>query len=391
MPKRAVIIVLDSAGIGEMPDSEEYGDKGANTLVNTARRVGGLHLPHLEAMGLGNLAPIEGVRPVERAEGAYGIMQEMSRGKDTTTGHWEMMGIITEKPFPTYPHGFPDEIIQEFEKRIGRKVLGNIAASGTEIIKMLGEEHIKTGYPIVYTSADSVFQIAAHEEVIPLEELYNMCKIARSLLTGEHNVGRVIARPFRGEPGNFYRTANRHDYALEPGRNILDCILEKGQEVVGIGKIKDIFAGRGVTRSYPTGSNQEGVNRLVEVLSQDFPGLIFVNLVDFDQLYGHRNDASGYARALQEFDARLPEIRENMQDDDMLIITADHGCDPTTPGTDHTREQVPLLVYGRKLKKGVNLGRRKTFADVGQTAAEHLEVPVDKNLAGESFYVLVRC
>lgn len=391
MGKRAVIIVLDSAGIGEMPDSEIYGDKGVNTLVNISRRVGGLNLPHLRAMGLGNLASIEGVAPVEKAFGAYGIMQEMSKGKDTTTGHWEMMGIVTEKPFPTYPDGFPDEIIKEFEKRIGRKVLGNIAASGTEIIKMLGEEHMKTGYPIVYTSADSVFQIAAHEEVIPLEELYEMCRIAREILTGEHNVGRVIARPFRGEPGSFYRTANRHDYALEPKKNILDFMLEQGREVVGIGKIKDIFAGRGVSRSYPTGSNREGVDRLLEVLTEDFSGLIFVNLVDFDQLYGHRNDAEGYARALEEFDRRMPEIQDNMKDDDMLVITADHGCDPTTPGTDHTREQVPLLVYGRKLKKNVNLGIRKSFADAGQTVAEHLEVKVDRSLAGESFYALVRC
>lgn len=391
MGKRAIIIVLDSAGIGEMPDSEEYGDKGVNTLVNTARRVGGLNLPYLEAMGLGNLGDIKGVKPVKKAKCAYGIMQEMSKGKDTTTGHWEMMGIITEKPFPTYPNGFPDEIIKQFEKRIGRKVLGNIAASGTEIIKMMGEEHIKTGYPIVYTSADSVFQVAAHEEVIPLDELYRMCEIAREMLTGEHNVGRVIARPFLGEPGNFYRTPNRHDYALAPGKNILDFILEQGKEVTGIGKIKDIFAGRGVKRSYPASNNMEGVDKLLEVLAEDSEGLIFVNLVDFDQLYGHRNDAEGYARALEEFDKRLVEIQDKMREDDILIITADHGCDPTIPGTDHTREQVPLLVYGKKLKENISLGVRKSFADVGKTAAEHLEIKIDDSLAGESFYALVRC
>ncbi|MBO8159166.1 phosphopentomutase [Thermosyntropha sp.] len=388
MKKRVIIIVLDSVGIGEMPDSHEYGDRGVNTLVNTARAVGGLSLPNMEAMGLGNIAEIMGVKPV-RAKGAYGIIQERSKGKDTTTGHWEMMGLIIEEPFPTYPEGFPPEIIEEFEKRIGKKVLGNVAASGTEIIKQLGKEHIKTGYPIVYTSADSVFQIAAHEEVIPLEELYNMCKIARSMLTGKHRVGRVIARPFLGEPVNFYRTANRHDYPVEPAYNILDAVLEQGKETIGIGKIKDIFAGRGIKTSYPTKNNMDGMDKLVNAMEKHEEGLIFVNLVDFDQLYGHRNDAKGYAKALEEFDLRLPEVIERMTKEDMLIITADHGCDPTAPGTDHTREYVPLLVYGKRIKKNVDLGIRKSLADVGQTAAEHLDIKIE-GLAGESFYRLVR-
>jgi phosphopentomutase len=308
---------------------------------------------------LGNIEGIPGVAPQNQAEGAFGKMQEKSRGKDTTTGHWEMMGLILEQAFPTYPQGFPPEVITEYEKRIGRPILGNKVASGTEIIAELGQKHMETGYPIVYTSADSVFQIAAHEEIIPLEELNKMCLAAREMLTGEHAVGRVIARPFIGQPGSFTRTAHRHDYSLEPLKNVLDYILEAGQEVIGIGKIKDIFSGRGVSQSYPTANNQDGIEKILKAMKKNFMGLIFANLVDFDQLWGHRNDPHGYAAALEKFDERLPDITGMMNDDDVLIITADHGCDPTTPGTDHTREYVPLLVYGNSIQKGVDLGVRQ--------------------------------
>lgn len=385
--RRAIIIVLDSVGIGETPDSYLYGDEGSYTLQNTALAVGGLELPNLQKLGLGNIAAIEGVPPAASPAASYGKMQEKSRGKDTTTGHWEMMGIVLERAFPTYPEGFPDEVIKEFETLIGRKTLGNIVASGTVIIEKLGREHMETGYPIVYTSADSVFQIAAHEEIIPLQTLYEMCQKARQMLQGEHGVGRVIARPFIGKPGNFTRTANRHDFSLQPDKNILDYIIAADQEVIGIGKIKDIFAGRGVTESYPTESNQDGVNKLLKVLQKDFTGLIFVNLVDFDQLYGHRNDPPGYARALQEFDIRLPEIMARLNSKDMLIITADHGCDPTTPSTDHSREYVPLLIYGESLCNGSNLGLRESFADIGITVADYLQVSVN-GVNGQSVYSL---
>ena len=316
-------------------------------------------------------------------------MQEKSPGKDTTTGHWELMGLELTQAFPTYPEGFPPDLIARFEKQIGRKTLGNIVASGTEIIKELGPEHLRTGYPIVYTSADSVFQIAAHEEIIPLETLYQYCHMARDLLHEEHAVGRVIARPFIGQPGNFVRTANRHDFSKEPDITLLDKIKESGQAVIGIGKIKDIFAGRGVTESHSTINNQDGIDKILKVLQKDFTGLVFANLVDFDQLYGHRNDPHGYARALEEFDQRLPEIMKLLGSQDILIITADHGCDPTTVSTDHSREYVPLLVFGEEVQPGVALGCRETFADVAATIADHLGV--DYNLAGDSFYLcLVR-
>lgn len=389
MDRRAIIIVLDSVGIGESPDSHLYSDQGSYTLQNTARAAGGLKIPHLQDMGIGNIAEIEGVPAAADPAASYGKMQEKSKGKDTTTGHWEMMGTVLERAFPTYPKGFPDEVISEFENRIGRKTLGNKVASGTVIIEELGPEHMETGYPIVYTSADSVFQIAAHEAIIPVEKLYKICEIAREILQGEHGVGRVIARPFTGKPGKFIRTANRHDFSLEPGCNILDYVIDSGKKVVGIGKIKDIFAGRGVSESYPTRNNQDGVDKILEAMEKNFNGLIFANLVDFDQLYGHRNDAAGYARCLEEFDASLPEIKEKLQSEDILIITADHGCDPTTPSTDHSREYVPLLVYGENLKKGVKLGVRETFADLGMTIAEYLEVGV-KNVHGKSFYSLLR-
>jgi phosphopentomutase len=387
--KRAILIILDSVGIGASEDAYLYGDEGSNTLKNTACAVGGLNLPHLARLGLGNLDDLMGVAPVTAAQGAFGKMKERSKGKDTTTGHWEITGQILHEAFPTYPHGFPLELIQEFEKLIGTRILGNKVASGTEIIQELGPEHIETGYPIVYTSADSVFQIAAHEEIIPLERLYEICRIARRLLTGEHGVGRVIARPFVGSAGSFIRTSNRHDFSREPNRNVLDYIIESGQEVVGIGKIKDIFAGRGISSSLPIRNNRDGVNKIISTLKNDFKGLVFANLIDFDQLYGHRNDAHGYASALEEFDAFLPDLMAAMLPEDMLVITADHGCDPTTASTDHSREHVPLLVYGQKLKAGVDLGLRSSFADVGRTIADHLEVEV-KEMAGESFYSLIK-
>lgn len=385
MSKRAIIIVLDSVGIGEMEDSYLYGDAGSNTLKNTARVVGGLHLPNLQKLGLGNLDHIEGVEPFPEALGAYGIMHEKSQGKDTTTGHWEMMGIVTERPLPTYPQGFPEDIISEFERRTGRKTLGNVVASGTEIIAKLGRQHMETHYPIVYTSADSVFQIAAHEEIIPLQELYGMCQIAREMLQGENGVGRVIARPFIGQAGSFVRTANRHDFSLEPPENVLDFIRQAGQKVVGVGKIKDIFAGQGVDESFPIKNNRDGIEKTLEIIQdQRFAGLLFVNLVDFDQQYGHRNDPHGYARALEEFDSLLPGIMAAMAQDDILFITADHGCDPTTVSTDHSRERVPLLVYGATVKAATPLPVRTSFADLGQTVAEYLGVQAEK-AAGESF------
>ena len=390
MTARAIIIVMDSVGIGAMADSHLYGDEGSNTLVNTARAVGGLRLPHLQSLGLGNLADIEGVPAREEFKGAAGIMLEKSQGKDTTTGHWEMMGVIQKHPFPTYPQGFPLDLIKEYEQRIGRATLGNVVASGTEIIMQLGERHIETGFPIIYTSADSVFQIAAHEEIIPLEELYRYCRIAREMLEGEHNVGRVIARPFIGKPGDFIRTANRHDFSLLPPENILDLIVASGQTVAGIGKISDIFAGKSISSSQHIENNQDGLEKTIQTIAnEEFAGLLFVNLVDFDQLYGHRNDPPGYAKALEEFDAYLPRVMEVMKADDILFITADHGCDPTTNSTDHSREQVPVLVYGQGVKAGTLLPVRSSFADLGQTTAEHLGVKAD-HLPGESFYSLIR-
>lgn len=388
MGKRAILIILDSVGIGAAEDSCFYGDEACNTLRHISESGAGLHVPTLQALGLGNLEDLLGVEPVAKPEGAYGKMVERSKGKDTTTGHWEMMGVILDKPFPTYPHGFPASLIEEFENKIGRKTIGNVVASGTEIINQLGQIHVETGFPIIYTSADSVLQIAAHEDVIELEELYRICRIARELLTGENQVGRVIARPFVGSAGKFVRTANRHDFSLEPGPNILDDIIAAQQKVIGIGKIKDIFAGRGVSESFPTQNNEDGMNKIIEAVRKEFAGLIFVNLVDFDQLYGHRNDVEGYRNALQEFDAWLPDLLKEMQPQDILLITADHGCDPTTIGTDHTREMVPLLVWGPGLQGEVNLGIRESFADVGQTIAEFLGIKTEVQ-AGTSFLGLI--
>lgn len=382
--KRAILIVLDSVGIGEMPDAHEYGDVGSNTLGNIARAQGGLNLPHLQELGLGNISTIQGVDPVQSPKGSYAKMAEKSPGKDTTTGHWEIAGVILEKAFPTFPNGFPKEFIQEFEQRIGRQVLGNEVASGTEIMQRLGKEHVKTGRPIVYTSADSVFQIAAHEEIIPINELIRICKIAREMLVGELKVGRVIARPFLGTEEKFYRTANRHDYAIEPPHKILlDVVKEKGLHVMAVGKIKDIYAGHGVTEHVSTKGNMEAVDKTLQFMREKKPGLLMTNLVDFDMLYGHRNDVEGYGRALEEFDARLPEILELLEDEDILILTADHGCDPTNESTDHSREYVPLLLFGKGVIPGKNLGTRLSFSDLGATIAEYLEV--DELPNGKSF------
>ncbi len=385
MSKRVIIIVLDSVGIGEMPDSYLYGDQGSNTLANTARAVGGLKIPVLESMGIGNIAEIQGVKSVDRPRASYGKMQERSKGKDTTTGHWEMMGIILDKAFPIYPEGFPLELIAAFEERIGIKTIGNIVASGTEIIEELGAEHMRTGFPIVYTSADSVFQIAAHEEVIPIEKLYTISLQARELLQGEHSVGRVIARPFVGLPGNFKRTANRHDYSLIPPSNTLSLLNKMGKKVVGVGKIHDIFAGQDVAESFRTNDNLDGIAKLRILLNRDDIDLLFVNLLDFDQNYGHRNDPQGYAKALLDFDKELRAILDELKDDDLLIITADHGCDPTQKqSTDHSREFVPLLVYSRRFAGGIDLGIRDTFADIGQATLDYLGLQ-DNNLPGQSF------
>lgn len=363
---------MDSVGIGELPDADKYGDTGSNTLVNCARAVGGLKLPNLARLGLGRIVEIMGVPAVEQPLAAFGKMAEQSAGKDTTTGHWEISGLILSSPFPVYPDGFPPEIINTFESKIGRKILGNKMASGTRIIEELGAEHMKTGSPIVYTSADSVFQIAAHEEVIPVEELYSMCETAREILTGEHAVGRVIARPFVGRPGSFQRTANRHDFSLKPpAPTVLNLLQENGLEVMAVGKIKDIFAGEGISRSVHTKGNMDGVDQTLNFMREKTnKGLIFTNLVDFDSLYGHRNDPEGYAEALQAFDNRIPEILGAVRNNEILILTADHGCDPTTESTDHSREYVPLLVYGKSVAGGTNLGIRNSFADVAATIAD---------------------
>ncbi len=374
--RRVVLIVIDSVGIGAMPDAAEWGDAGSNTVGNMARARGGLPLPNLGRLGLGNLTEIEGTPPVADPAGAFGRMAIASHGKDTMTGHWEMVGIRPEAPFRTYPDGFPEDLIAEFCRRAGVEgVLGNKVASGTEIIKELGEEHLRTGWPIVYTSADSVFQVAAHEERFGLERLYEVCQVARELLRPPHRVGRVIARPFVGtDPTNFTRTANRHDYALEPPRMVLDEIKEAGLAVLAVGKISDIFSGHGITRSLPTKSNADGIDKIHECIDQQEPGLIFANLVDFDMLYGHRRNVEGYARALIEFDDALPGIMDKLGPEDVLVVTADHGNDPTHPGTDHTREYVPVLVWGQAIRPGVNVGTRASLADLGATVADLLGV-----------------
>jgi len=361
------VIVLDAVGAGALPDADSYGDAGSDTLGNVARAVGGLDLPNLEALGLGNVEPLEGCPPQPGAPAVAGRLTERSKGKDTTTGHWELMGVVTPQPMPTYPHGFPHDVIDPFMHRTARGVLGNKAASGTEIIQELGEEHQQTGKWIVYTSADSVFQIAAHEDTIPLEELYEGARVAREILTGKHAVGRVIARPFTGEPGNFVRTPNRHDFSLEPKRpNYLSLVREAGAKVYGVGKISDIFAGCDIDESFPTKSNVEGITETERLLRELDGGLIFTNLVETDMLWGHRNDPVNFHRCLQDFDRRLPDLLDALGPGDVLILTSDHGCDPTTPSTDHSREHALLLAY----VEGKNAAGRKhdgEFADVGAT------------------------
>jgi phosphopentomutase len=380
--RRVIWIVLDSVGIGEMPDADKYGDRGSDTLGNIARQRP-MKLPNFCGLGLANIKPLAGLEAAAQPLGAFGRCTLASPGKDTTTGHWEMAGIHLDKPFPLYPHGFPAEVMNEFERCIGRHWLGNKAASGTEILKELGEEHMRTGSPIVYTSADSVFQVAAHEEVIPLFELYKICETARDILRGKHEVGRVIARPFVGQPGAFTRTPNRHDYAVPPPKGmLLDQLAERDVEIFSVGKIFDVFLGRGIREYEKTKSNADGMAKTLGAMDAVDRGLIFVNLVDFDQLYGHRNDVEGYARALEEADAWLPSFESKMREDDLAIFCADHGCDPTTPSTDHSREYVPVLAYGKRARHGVNLGLRGTLSDIGQTVAENFGTHISK---GESF------
>lgn len=382
MGKRVFLIVLDSAGAGEAPDAARFDDVGCDTL-GTCAGSGSLNVPNMSRLGFYSLDDISYGKEVPDVIGCYGKLTERSAGKDTTVGHWEIAGVISETAMPTYPDGFPEEIIKEFEFLTGRGVLCNRPYSGSEVIKDYGEEHLKTGKLIVYTSADSVFQIAAHEEVVPVEKLYWYCKMARALLTGKNGVGRVIARPFIGEYP-FTRTVNRHDFSLEPPKKtMLDAISSAGKKVLGVGKIYDIFAGRGITDTWPNKGNDLNMERTLECMNQDFEGLCFVNLVDFDMLYGHRNDIAGYTNALNRFDEQLGTVLDRMRDEDLLIITADHGCDPGFKGTDHSREYVPCLCYGKKLKQGVNLGIRSSFSDIAQTVTEYLEVPYSGD--GESF------
>ena len=370
MEKRAIVIVLDSLGIGALPDAAAFGDEGSNTLGHILERMPELRIPNLRALGLGRLM---GAQDAVREDAGYGKMRERSRGKDTTTGHWEMSGVILDRPFPTFPHGFPEEFLRQFSKRVGRPVIGNCTASGTEIIQRLGRQAVEEKALIVYTSADSVFQIAAHEEIVPVEELYEICRTARGMLTGEMAVGRVIARPFVGQDGQYVRTANRRDFSLEPtGRTMLDAVKEAGKDVLSVGKIYDIFAGRGVTQAHLTHGNAEGERKTLELMAEDFSGLLFVNLVDFDMLYGHRRDVAGYGHALEHFDETLGRLLAMLQPEDLLIVTGDHGCDPAFTGTDHTREYVPVLMAGGA--RGP-LPERETFADVAATVCRHLDVP----------------
>ena len=387
--KRIHLVVLDSVGIGESPDAKVFGDEGADTLGHIADAMKGLHMPNMANLGLSNIRPLKGVPVADKPLAFYGKMQEASVGKDTMTGHWEMMGLNIDKPFKVYPNGFPMELITQLEERIGRKVIGNKPASGIEIIDEFGKEHMETGAIIVYTSADPVLQIAAHEGIIPIEEQYKICEIARELtLTPEFLVGRVIARPFIGEPGNFTRTTNRHDYALRPfGRTVMNELADSDYDVIAIGKIEDIFNGEGVTSTVRTISNMDGVDKLLEVMEQDFKGISFTNLVDFDALFGHRRDPIGYGNALQEFDVRLEEIMTALREDDLLIITADHGNDPVHAGTDHTREYVPLLVYSPTFSAGGPIPKNETFSDIGATIADNFNVKMPA--FGKSFLSLL--
>ncbi len=387
--RRVIIFVLDGVGAGEAPDAADYGDVGSNSLTNTARVVGGLKLPNLEKIGFGHITPMLGVAAVENASGAYGKMIPKSSGKDSVTGHWELMGIFLETAFPVYPNGFPPEVINEFTRLTGLEILGNIASSGTEIIKDLGEEHMRTGKPIVYTSADSVFQIAAHEEIIPIDRLYEICQISRDMLVGEHGVGRVIARPFLGSSSeNFYRTSRRHDLPRFPeSHTMMDKMISAGFPVYATGKIDDLFGNRGISVTNHTTNNLDSLRATIDFMKEDFEGLLFANLIEFDMIFGHRNDARGYADALETFDAAIPEIYENLKADDVVMVVADHGVDPTTESTDHSREFSPLLVFGKLVKPNVNLGVRGTFADVAATIAEIYQL--EKPQIGESFLKLI--
>ncbi|GAB6170292.1 phosphopentomutase [Clostridium carnis] len=382
--KRVILVVMDSLGVGELPDAKEYGDVGSHTLDNIYKACGELKINNLENLGIGNIEGVTTIKKVENSIGAYGKAMERSKGKDTVTGHWEIGGVILDTPLNTYPDGFSENIINEFLTKTNKKgILGNCVASGTAIIEELGDEHVKTGYPIIYTSADSVFQVAAHEDVIPLEELYKMCEIAREMLVGDNVVGRVIARPFIGESGNYKRTSNRRDFALDPfSKTILEYIKEDGKEVAAVGKIEDIYNGKGVTKAVHTKNNMDGVDKTLDYMNEVKEGLIFTNLVDFDMLYGHRNDPKGYGKAIEEFDIRLNEIFKNMKNDDILILTADHGCDPTTESTDHSREYIPILVYGNNVKGG-NIGIKNSFTDIGKTILDYFNI--ENNIVGKSF------
>ncbi|OIJ15941.1 phosphopentomutase [Anaerobacillus arseniciselenatis] len=383
--KRIFLVVLDSVGIGEAPDADKFGDTGANTLGHIAEKMDGLHMPNMEKLGLGKLGQFNGIKNVQAPLAHYGKMEEASNGKDTMTGHWEIMGLYIDTPFRTFPDGFPQELIGELEERSGRKIIGNKPASGTEILDELAEEHVNTGALIVYTSADSVLQIAAHEDVVPLEELYNICKIARELTLDEkYMVGRIIARPFVGEPGAWKRTPNRHDYALKPfDRTVMNELKDANYDSLAIGKISDIYDGEGITEELRTTSNMDGMDKLIETLEMDFTGISFLNLVDFDAIYGHRRDPIGYGKALEEYDKRLPEVFDKLQEGDLLIITADHGNDPVHHGTDHTREYVPLIVFDKEQQEPKDLGVRKTFADIGATVADNFNVKMPQY--GKSF------
>lgn len=381
--KRVFLIVLDSVGIGELPDAKDFGDVGSNTIAACATS-SNFSMPNMKKMGLFNIDGVDCIEGSDCPEGAFGRLTEASKGKDTTIGHWEIAGIISDTPLPTFPDGFPPGLLDEFEKRTGRKVICNKPYSGTEVIKDYGKEHVDTGALIVYTSADSVFQIAAHEDIVPIPELYRYCEIARGLCTEKFGVGRIIARPFEGIYPDYKRTANRHDYSLEPPmETMLDSLSSNGLDTIGVGKIYDIFAGVGISSAVRTKSNDEGIERTIEYLKQDFEGICFVNLVDFDMVYGHRNDVDGYAKALSDFDRKLPEIAAGLKEDDILMVTADHGCDPSTPSTDHSREYTPLVVLGPKVKAGVNLGTRSTFADIAATILEYFNTK--KKIKGTSF------
>ncbi|MBY7143440.1 phosphopentomutase [Virgibacillus sp. NKC19-3] len=383
--KRVFLIVMDSVGIGEAPDAEKFNDKGADTLGHIAKHMNGLHMPNMGELGLSNIREIQGIEKADSPKAHFTKMQESSNGKDTMTGHWEIMGLNIQQPFRTFPDGFPTALINELEEKTGRKIIGNKPASGTAILDELGKEQMETGSIIVYTSADSVLQIAAHEEIVPLKELYQICEIARELTLDEkYMVGRVIARPFVGEPGSFQRTSNRHDYALKPfGRTVMNELKDAEHDVIALGKINDIYDGEGVTEAIRTTDNEDGMTKLVESMRKEFTGISFLNLVDFDAKYGHRRDPEGYGKALEAYDARLPEVLDKLREDDLLIITADHGNDPIHHGTDHTREYVPLIIYHSAITEGKELPLRETFADIGATIADNFKVSMPKN--GESF------